>query len=71
MEGFRSMVLEGPDLERNKVVRWRCADLQAESRPAGRSGVAEAHGRQAAAPCILAAAAAPIIRRKTSGPGDL
>ena len=24
------MVLEGPDLERNKVVRWRCADLQVE-----------------------------------------
>jgi len=30
MEELRSMVLEGPDLERNKVVRWRCADLQAE-----------------------------------------
>ena len=24
------MVLEGPDLERNKVVRWRCADLRVE-----------------------------------------
>ena len=24
------MVLEGLDLERNKVVRWRCADLRAE-----------------------------------------
>lgn len=24
------MVLEGPKLERNKVVRWRCADLRAE-----------------------------------------
>ena len=24
------MVLEGPDLERNKVVRWRYADLQVE-----------------------------------------
>ena len=24
------MVLEGPDFERNKMVRWRCADLQAE-----------------------------------------
>ncbi len=24
------MVLRGPDLGRNKVVRWRCADLQAE-----------------------------------------
>jgi hypothetical protein len=22
--------LEGPDLERNKVVRWRCVDLRAE-----------------------------------------
>ena len=30
MEELRSMVLEGPDLERNKVVRWRCADLRAE-----------------------------------------
>ena len=30
MEELRSMVLEGPDLERNKVVRWRCADLQVE-----------------------------------------
>ena len=24
------MVLEGPDPERNKVVRWRCVDLRAE-----------------------------------------
>jgi transposase len=30
MEELRSMVLEGPELERNKVVRWRCADLQVE-----------------------------------------
>ena len=30
MEKLRSLVLEGPDLERNKVVRWRCADLRAE-----------------------------------------
>jgi transposase len=30
MEELRSMVLEGPDLERNKVVRWRCVDLRAE-----------------------------------------
>ena len=30
MEELRSMVLEGPDLERNKVVRWRCADLKVE-----------------------------------------
>ena len=30
MEELRSIVLEGPDLERNKVVLWRCADLQAE-----------------------------------------
>ena len=30
IEELRSMVLEGPDLERNKVVRWRCADLQVE-----------------------------------------
>jgi transposase len=30
MEELRSLVLEGPDLERNKVVRWRCADLRAE-----------------------------------------
>ena len=24
------MVLAGPDLERNKVVRWRCAELRVE-----------------------------------------
>jgi transposase len=30
MEELRTMVLEGPDPERNKVIRWRCADLQAE-----------------------------------------
>jgi transposase len=30
MAELRSLVLEGPDLERNKVVRWRCADLRAE-----------------------------------------
>jgi len=30
MEELRSLVLAGPDLERNKVVRWRCVDLRAE-----------------------------------------
>ena len=30
MAELRSLVLEGPDLERNKVVRWRCVDLRAE-----------------------------------------
>jgi len=30
MAELRSMVLEGPDPERNKVVRWRCVDLRAE-----------------------------------------
>lgn len=30
MEELRSLVLEGPDLERNGVVRWRCADLRTE-----------------------------------------
>jgi len=30
MEELRSLVLAGPDLERNGVVRWRCADLRAE-----------------------------------------
>jgi hypothetical protein len=30
MAELRSLVLEGPDPERNKVVRWRCADLRAE-----------------------------------------
>jgi len=30
LEELRSLVLEGPDLERNGVVRWRCADLRAE-----------------------------------------
>jgi transposase len=30
MEELRSIVLAGPDVERNKVVRWRCVDLRAE-----------------------------------------
>ena len=30
MEELRTIVLEGPDIERNKVVRWRCVDLRAE-----------------------------------------
>jgi transposase len=30
MEELRCMVLAGPDVERNKVVRWRCVDLCAE-----------------------------------------
>ena len=30
MEELRCLVLEGPDLQRNKVVRWRCVDLRAE-----------------------------------------
>ena len=30
MEDLRSLVLERLDLKRNKVVRWRCADLCAE-----------------------------------------
>jgi len=30
MAALRSMVLDGPDVERNKVVRWRCVDLRAE-----------------------------------------
>jgi transposase len=28
MEELRTMVLEGPDLERDGVVRWRCVDLR-------------------------------------------
>jgi transposase len=28
MEALRGMVLEGPDPERDAVVRWRCADLR-------------------------------------------
>jgi transposase len=28
MEELRSMVLEGPDPERDAVIRWRCADLR-------------------------------------------
>jgi transposase len=28
MEELRTMVLEGPDPERTRVVRWRCADLR-------------------------------------------
>ena len=30
MEELRSLVVKGPDLARNGVVRWRCADLRAE-----------------------------------------
>ncbi len=30
MEALRSLVLQGPDPERNKVARWRCPDLLAE-----------------------------------------
>jgi hypothetical protein len=30
MEELRALVLAGPELERNKVVRWRCADLRTE-----------------------------------------
>ena len=30
MEELRTMVLEGPDPERNQVIRWRCADLRDE-----------------------------------------
>lgn len=30
MEELRSMVLKGPDPERNGVIRWRCADLRDE-----------------------------------------
>jgi transposase len=29
-EALRTMVLEGPDPERNRVIRWRCADLRDE-----------------------------------------
>jgi transposase len=41
MEELRTMVLEGPDLERNRVVRWRCADLRAEIASRWSVGVAE------------------------------
>ena len=37
MEERRTMVLEGPDPERNQVIRWRCADLRDEIAVAGRS----------------------------------
>jgi len=30
MAELRAMVLEGPDPERNQVIRWRCADLRDE-----------------------------------------
>ena len=30
MEELRALVLAGPDPERNKVIRWRCADLREE-----------------------------------------
>jgi transposase len=29
LEAFRTLVEQGPDLERDGVVRWRCSDLQA------------------------------------------
>jgi len=30
MKELRIMVLDGPDPERNQVIRWRCADLRDE-----------------------------------------
>src|SRR3984893_5464868 len=30
MEEWRRLVLDGPDAERNQVIRWRCADLRQE-----------------------------------------
>jgi transposase len=30
MQELKSLVLEGPDLERHQVVRWRCVDLRDE-----------------------------------------
>ena len=30
MEDLRTLVLEGPDPQRNQVIRWRCIDLRAE-----------------------------------------
>jgi putative transposase len=30
MEELRTLVLQGPDPERHKVIRWRCADLRTE-----------------------------------------
>ncbi len=41
MEELRTMVLEGPDPERNGVVRWRCPDLRAEIKSRWSVDVAE------------------------------
>jgi transposase len=49
MEALRGMVLEGPDPERDAVVRWRCADLRGCDRHPLVGGTARAVGRQAAA----------------------
>jgi transposase len=35
MKELENLVLEGPDLERHGVVRWRCGDLRKEGRAPG------------------------------------
>jgi transposase len=72
MEELRSLVLQGPDLERNKVVRWRCADLHAEYRVPLVGHNKRAYGRQVAAPARhdpAAAAALPSEERCLSPGG--
>ena len=66
------MVLEGPDLERNKVVRWRCADLQVENRVPLVCQPGRAYGGQAATPASHdPAATAPLSsEERRSRPGD-
>ena len=70
------MVLEGPDLERNKVARWRCADLQAEI--ASRWSVSKWPSARSASCCCAGFCMTrlqnrgPIIRyRKTQRPRRL
>jgi len=41
-------VEQGPSLERDSVVRWRCRDLQEPDRARVRGAPARAHGRQVA-----------------------
>ena len=73
MEELRSMVLEGPDLERNKVGTLALRRSTGGDRVplVGQRG--RAHGRQAAAPAShdAAATAALSSEERPSGPGDL
>ena len=49
-------VEQGPDLERDGVVRWRCVDLQRRILQEFAVSLARAHGRQAVAQAVVPAA---------------